>query len=407
MLWISLFNVAKVTPLNVLSTHVCLYSQEVQKYPTKPTSFMKATAVQENICLPNFLRPENDPNSKTFIGRTLTALLKLTDPQKTIFSHDNFGWFLPSGERTCDMNLIRLVRQAIGVNGLSGIDCLLSLRILNELQRLFKFYNTTISSHLALLEQIRDTFYPEWKIPADASQNYIAAMKKTEKLIEPLVICFRRIGQCQLLRQMIQNELRMCAKSEVCHLHDCGWSLKLALWSDFSKSNGDAVHKKDVFPYFVDELSSMMSCLGEYDLKTPLFQSLQTLEGLPILLLLFIISYLPKLVFDVDFGALVRSKEEYPIDGWPLVTGVATLLTQFEQSYAKSFFALVGQYINSSIRTYAAKQTKMENKTHLPDELKNLVIFVHQTSIVGGWLDSFFFDYIPQYLLEMCMISQY
>jgi len=155
----------------------------------------------------------------------------------------------------------------------------------------------------------------------------------------------------------------------------------------------------------VEELSTIMTCLGEYDLKTSLLKSSQTLEGLPVLLLLFVISCMSKLEFDKDFSTLIRCKAEYPIDGWPLVVGVGTLLKQFHYSYTKSFLALISQYIKSLIKNKTeTKQLKTDDKNQLSIELKNTIIFVSQMGTIGCWSRSMLFEYIPQHLLEMCII---
>mmetsp|Transcript_23086 Transcript_23086/g.48311 ORF Transcript_23086/g.48311 Transcript_23086/m.48311 type:complete len:86 (+) Transcript_23086:468-725(+) len=75
------------------------------------------------------------------------------------------------------------------------------------------------------------------------------------------------------------------------------------------------------------------------------------LEGLPVLILFFVIIYIQKLSYNPTFGSLSKVKEGYPIDGWPIIAGISTLLKQFYPSNAKSLSAEVGQFLYVSVQT--------------------------------------------------------
>ena len=117
----------------------------------------------------------------------------------------------------------------------------------------------------------------------------------------------------------------------------------------------------------------------------------QPLEGLPVALLLFLLTYLPKLEYDPNFGALVRAKvsrartdtalsvcpflplpqphsfltslttslspppvslsqASYLIDGVPLVAGVACLLHQVHPAATRKLLAYLGQYVRTRVQ---------------------------------------------------------
>ena len=61
-----------------------------------------------------------------------------------------------SDKEVCGLKSASLLRDAIGVYGMVGIDRLLSYRILHELHRFVKFFKTNVSKHGVLLEQLKD-----------------------------------------------------------------------------------------------------------------------------------------------------------------------------------------------------------------------------------------------------------
>ena len=63
---------------------------------------------------------------------------------------------MSDGSEVCGLKTVSLVRRAIGVYGLTGVDRLLCYRILHELHRFVKFFRTNVSKQGVLLEQLRD-----------------------------------------------------------------------------------------------------------------------------------------------------------------------------------------------------------------------------------------------------------
>ena len=74
------------------------------------------------------------------------------------------------------------------------------------------------------------------------------------------------------------------------------------------------------------------------------------LEGLPVLLFLFLLTYLPKLDYDHNFDSLIRKKAVYPLDGAPLAIGLACLLKQFHPSVTRKLLAYIGQFCRTTIQ---------------------------------------------------------
>ena len=157
--------------------------------------------------------------------------------------------------------------------------------------------------------------FPEWKTPRNAVAIYASGSKKTEMLMLPMLTCFRRVGQAQLLRRMIRFELQRCARVDAKHLQHSVSTYNAALLSAQQLPEGD--------PDDVKNICAMSVAVGIGDPMESIFMKTDPLEGLPVLMLFFVITYIPKLSYDPTLAALSKVKRGYPIDGWPIVAGIS------------------------------------------------------------------------------------
>jgi WASH complex subunit strumpellin len=372
--------------------------QEVNKYLLKKVLDADSAFQSEIVPIPRFSRTQNEPTCINFMGRIVSMLIKITDTQYTTFSIEKSGWFMNDGTEVCGLKTLSLLRQAVGISGLTGIDRLLCYRILHELHRFVKFFRTNVTKQGVLLEQLRDELYPEWKTPTKAVSIYASGTKKAEMLMLPMLTCFRRIGQAQMLRRMIRFQLERCSRADAKMLAQSVSTLNASVLSSddpFEGSSGsDPLMKK---------YCDMSLAVGIGDPLQTVFMATDPLEGLPVLLLLFVITYVPKLSYNAMFGALSKTKSGYPIDGWPLIAGISTLLKQFHPSYAKSFLAYLGQFVRVSITAYfERKQGKKEVVLRLKEDLRSTLVLVNQFCDISSIPKSELHEHIPQYMMEMC-----
>lgn len=215
-------------------------------------------------------------------------------------------------------------------------------------------------------------------------------------LMLPMLTCFRRVGQAQLLRRMIRFELQRRARVDAKLLQHTVSTYNSSVLSSEKPLDGD--------PDDMKNLCDMTIALGIGDPLETIFMRTDPLEGLPVLMLFFVITYIPKLAFDPKLGSLSKVKSGYPIDGWPIIAGISTLLRQFHPSYAKSFLAYVGQFIRVSVQTYAARRKgKNEDASRLVADLKNSIVLMEQLCDMSGLPSSALYEHVPQYLMEMCV----
>jgi WASH complex subunit strumpellin len=369
--------------------------QEVNKYLLKKVLDADSAFQSEIVPIPRFPRTQNEPTCINFMGRMVSMLIKMTDTQYTTFSIEKSGWFMSDGTEVCGLKTVSLLRQAVGVCGLTGIDRLLCYRILHELHRFVKFFRTNVTKQGVLLEQLRDELYPEWKTPTKAVSIYASGAKKAEMLMLPMLTCFRRIGQAQMLRRMIRFELGRCSRIDA--------KMLLQSVSTLNASILSSENPLEQSPAGMKKFCDMSLAVGIGDPLQTVFMATDPLEGLPVLLLLFLITYVPKLSYNAMFGSLSKTKSGYPIDGWPLIAGISTLLKQFHPSYSKSFLAYVGQFVRVSITTYfERKQVKKEVVSRLTEDLRSTLVLVNQFCDISSIPKSALHEHIPQFLMEMC-----
>ena len=129
---------------------------QVNKYLLKKVLDSDSKFQSAIVPIPRFPRTKNEPSCINFMGRIVSMLIKISDAQYTTYSLERNGWFMSDERVVCGLNTIALIRDAIGVYGLSGIDRLLCYRILHELHRFVKFFRTNVSKQGVLLEKLRD-----------------------------------------------------------------------------------------------------------------------------------------------------------------------------------------------------------------------------------------------------------
>lgn len=114
--------------------------------------------------------------------------------------------------------------------------------------------------------------------------------------------------------------------------------------------------KPEEHPYPDDDnpllshLNKLLEASGMCDPLSKIYVVTEPIEGLPILLFFFILTFMSKLQYDPHFSSLVRRKPNFPLDGMPLVVGVWTLLKQFHPSYTQQLFAYLGQFVRSTMQ---------------------------------------------------------
>jgi len=260
--------------------------------------------------------------SVNFMGRLLQSLFVLTDPASTNYSTQALGWFDSDGKEVCGISTFALLHKSVGLLGLVGLDRMLSFRIVHTLNNLVKFWGNAIApTFLPLLEELEnDTLWPTWRLPDQSTRVYNGALKKVAKVMPKLLKAVLIIGQAALVHRQISSELSFSSRLEANLLSVTLDTMNKALLRDIRSHYRDPKHN----PYPGDndnpvllQLNRYLENVGGNDPFQQIYITMEEpLQGLPVLLMLFVVAYMPKLEYDSNFGSLVAQRgKNLPIDG--------------------------------------------------------------------------------------------
>uniref|UniRef100_A0A7S1XR60 WASH complex subunit strumpellin n=1 Tax=Phaeomonas parva TaxID=124430 RepID=A0A7S1XR60_9STRA len=333
----------------------------------------------------------------TFMGRVVNALLRLTDPCSTTYAPEYMAWYGSDGTEVCGLKLCSQLSRSVGMTGIQGVDRLLGFQIVYELKGFFGQLQALSKEHGPFLERFRDHLFPEWRIPKEGANLYAQALKKAQKYMLPLLQCCRNVGRAQLLRLQFARLLEFRSRADAQLLHSALNTLNDGIMKDLRRHYANPQLQGHPMPDnpLIGKVRDLLDACGLVNPFSKIYVTTEPVEGLPVMLLLFLISYLPKLRYDPKTGTLARLKDKYPIDGAPVVAGVATLLRQFHPSYTRALLAFLSQFVRTTV--YAGVQG---SKPAVPIEVATVIVFVRQLCGFYGISNEEIYAYFPPYIFD-------
>lgn len=355
---------------------------------------------ESNVPIPILPKEEtDDTKSLTFVGRTIAAMLLLLDSKSTSYCRSLNSWFTHEDfEPVIGTNEIARLKSAMGVQGLHALEYFLCEKISLEIESLFQFYENALSTYGVTLEKFRDGIYPEWQYPRHGASIYSSAVAKLGKLFASLSTFLKRIGTFQLLRKMIKTELLITSRIDADSLVEISHALNSAVMENLydSRTGNDTVSTAAKIS------SALHETIGEGDVMSTIFVKSNTLEGLPSLLVIFIINCMANAKMDRNFQGL-RGKEDESFDGWVMATGIGTLMRQFHATYTDATFALLGQFVKCTLDVWFHKGNSENGfvEANSKELGLNTISFMKQIRDVCDLDHDTIYEYIPQHLCEM------
>jgi WASH complex subunit strumpellin len=109
------------------------------------------------------------------------------------------------------------------------------------------------------------------------------------------------------------------------------------------------------------------------------------------------------LEYDCNFGALVRKKSKFPIDGIPLAVGIACILKQFHSSYTRKLLAYLGQFVRTTLHSFFSE---VDTKAlEVPREILNTLVFMDHLCHYASVPRSAVYAYVPPYIFDSMKFS--
>lgn len=206
-------------------------------------------------------------NSLTFLGRVINTLVAYSDPRRYSYVPNTLSFF---DEETksfgITMNTFGLVKKCIGVNGLHGLDKLLSFMIVSEmytvqsaLQKLVLKDKTNLSSESSVFGSLNNTV-------KGIDKHYSAARKRLKASLDQLTASMEKIGQLAVLRLLCLNELNISARRDSQKLFMLLEATNQALVNEFTHFDSHLQKEEiDAQNTFVKQIASLSSRMGFCD----------------------------------------------------------------------------------------------------------------------------------------------
>lgn len=313
--------------------------------------------------------------SITFIGRLCREILRITDPKMTCYIDQLNTWYdMKTHQEVTSSRLFSEIQTTLGTFGLNGLDRLLCFMIVKELQNFLSMFQKIILKERTVQETLKmlmSAVNPLKSIVANSSKVYLSAITKTQKIWSAYLEAIMKVGQMQILRQQIANELNSSCRFDSRHLAAALDNLNKALLADI-----EAHYRDPSLPYpkedntLLYEITAYLEAAGIHNPLNKIYITTKRLPYFPIVNFLFLIAQLPKLQYNKNLGMVCRKPAD-PVDWPPLVLGLLTLLKQFHSRYTEQFLALIGQFIRSTM-----EQCTSQKMPEMPADAVGALLFL-------------------------------
>ncbi|XP_045717244.1 WASH complex subunit 5 isoform X2 [Phyllostomus hastatus] len=313
--------------------------------------------------------------SVTFIGRLCREILRITDPKVTCHIDQLNTWYdLKTHQEVTSSRLFSEIQTTLGTFGLNGLDRLLCFMIVKELQNFLSMFQKIVLRDRTVqdtLKTLTNAVSPIKSIVANSNKIYFSAIAKTQKIWPAYLEAIMKVGQMQILRKQIANELNYSCRFDSKHLAAALENLNKALLADI-----EAHYQDPSLPYpkedntLLYEITAYLEAAGIHNPLNKIYITTKRLPYFPIINFLFLISQLPKLQYNKNLGMVCRKPAD-PVDWPPLVLGLLTLLKQFHSRYTEQFLALIGQFIRSTV-----EQCTSQKVPEMPADVVGALLFL-------------------------------
>lgn len=347
--------------------------------------------------------PPKDPVQARFVnftGRMVNELLRHTSPQLTTYVPFRQGWYsIVDGKELIGLRTYALVRQGLGVFGLCGLDKLISFTIVRDISAFCKVYrklmaNKGVSTFLYKLSQ---ELHPTTQFPLDAAKLYSASLAKMEKVWPVFLEYVSKVGQAQIHRRHLTNELnfacRMDSKVLASALEALNTGIITDLKAHYENPEEKAYPENPVMP----ELTKYLDAAGMTDPVTKIYVMGEPLPAFPVVMFLFVLAHVTKFKWSPELSTLVNTDKKLSLDGWPFVMGVVTLLKQFHSAHTHTFLNYLGQFVRANVSTNTNVGSKNPS---LPVDVVKVLLFLEEFCKIANIARKNIDAIVPSYLFD-------
>uniref|UniRef100_A0A670JWH3 WASH complex subunit 5 n=1 Tax=Podarcis muralis TaxID=64176 RepID=A0A670JWH3_PODMU len=245
--------------------------------------------------------------SATFIGRLCREILRITDPKSACYIDPLNTWYdLRTHQEVSNSRLFSEIQDTLGTFGLSGLDRLLCFMIVKELQNFLSMFQKTVLRDKGIhdaLKSLTNAVNPLKGIVANCVKVYSTAVTKTQRIWPAYLDAIMKVGQMQILRRQIANELNYSCRFDSKHLAAALENLNEAILADI-----EAHYQDPSLPYpkedntLLYEITAYLEAAGIHTPLNKIYITTKRLPYFPIVNFLFLISQLPKLQYSKNLA---------------------------------------------------------------------------------------------------------
>uniref|UniRef100_A0A8D1EZ19 WASH complex subunit 5 n=1 Tax=Sus scrofa TaxID=9823 RepID=A0A8D1EZ19_PIG len=245
--------------------------------------------------------------SVTFIGRLCREILRITDPKMTCHIDQLNTWYdMKTHQEVTSSRLFSEIQTTLGTFGLNGLDRLLCFMIVKELQNFLSMFQKIILRDRTVQETLKtlmNAVSPLKSIVANSNKIYFSAIAKTQKIWTAYLEAIMKVGQMQILRQQIANELNYSCRFDSKHLAAALENLNKALLADI-----EAHYQDPSLPYpkedntLLYEITAYLEAAGIHNPLNKIYITTKRLPYFPVVNFLFLIAQLPKLQYNKNLA---------------------------------------------------------------------------------------------------------
>lgn len=378
--------------------------QECNSFLKKKVYDHQSQYQSDNIPIPKFppVAPvKGQEPSVNFMGRLVRELLDQTNPFRTTYVEARQGWYNYQAEEVIGMRSFSLLSRGVGMFGLTGIDRLICFMLVRDLNAFLKLYRRTwVKPVSTFINGLSGELKPTFQFPPNHQKLYMLASQKTSKLWGSFAECVLKIGQAQLVRRQIANELnfscQMDSKIFFCSLGVMNHALITDVEAHYRRPDTKPYPAGDLLP----DVSSYLEATGIADPITKIYVTAEPLEGLPCLMFLFVLSQVTKLAWSNKLNTLVTASVSKGgkgggMDGTPFVVGVITIMKQFHSSHTHTFLGYLGQYVRANVSASSSKK-----EAELPSTVTKVLLFLEEYCKFSKMSRKAIEAIIPSYLFD-------
>jgi WASH complex subunit strumpellin len=313
------------------------------------------------IPIPQF--PRSDSESVTFVGRLAREILRITDTRSTSYIDQMGAWYdKKTSVEVVNSRLWQQLKEAVDIFGLSAIDRLFCFMIVRELQLFLRYLQRGLLKTPEFVKLVQGMIFtlegPE-KLLSDPKYYAKNITGINPKIWTNFLVIVMKVGQIQLIRRQIHREMNRTCKFDSKLLANSLQALNQSLLTAI-----EAHYKDPSIPYpgednaILFELTPYLESAGFHDPLSKIYVTTTVVKNFSIICFLFVITQLPKLVYNKSVGSLLSKKPTDPLDGPAFVTGCLSLLRQFHSHNTDQFLGYMGQYVRSMVHSNVSFKDK-------------------------------------------------